>query len=383
MKRLHLALWLAVVVFLRLPARAQVTVVGSKYAPQRGLQVAPGQVVTVLLTGLKTVFPASAPVQRATTVPLPTQLAGISAAVQQTGTSSRALPVLAVQQIDQCALTDNSAPTPDCVVTALSVQIPSDLVVPNPLAESPFVLVSQLMISENGATSRSFNINPVTQNVHIVTTCDLITGNNTNTACTPIISHADGKLVSTSSPAIADEVLVVYSVGLGATSPLVPEGQASPNPPATLANPVGLGFTYANPISVIESPPSSSAATPQPQILFAGLAPTMVGIYQMNLRVPQPTTAASSCSSGGVPNLTLTLQGSGGSADQAVICVDLSASASLTATTPSTNAATLGNGISSGTFVPQTIWFPVGADLTSLGQPLPPGTTGVHGPNHE
>lgn len=382
MNRLRLGFWIAMLITLGLPASAQVTVVGSKYAPQQGVQVAPGQVVTVLLTGLKTVFPANASVQRATTVPLPTQLAGISAAVQQTGTSSRPLPLLAVQQIDQCALTDNGSPTPDCLVTALSVQIPSDLIVPNPLAESPVAVVSQLTITENGTTSRSFYLTPVMQNVHIVNTCDLISGNNSG-SCAPIIAHTNGNLVSTSNPAVAGEVLVLYALGLGATSPPVPEGQASPNPPASIVNSVGLGFNYANPISLIESPPTSGAATPVPEILFAGFAPTMVGIYQVNFRVPPPTTAASSCATGGVPNLTMTLQGLAGSSDQAILCVDIAASSSSATSSTPAAAASSTAGIPTGAFIPQTVWFPIGANLTGLAQPLPPGTSGVPGPNHE
>jgi uncharacterized protein (TIGR03437 family) len=382
MNRLSLGFSITTLIALVLPAAAQVTVVASKYAPVQGVQVAPGQVMTVLLTGLKTVFPANATVQRATSVPLPTQIAGISAVIQQTGTSSRTLPLLAVQQIDQCALTDNGSPTADCLVTALSVQIPSDLVVPNPLAESPFVVVSQLTITENGTTSRSFYLTPVTQNVHIVSTCDLISGNNNIGTCAAIVAHANGTLVSTASPAAVNEILVLYAVGLGATSPMVPEGQASPNPPASLVNSVGLGFNYANPISLIESPPASGAATPLPQILFAGLAPTMVGIYQVNFRLPPPTTAASSCAAGGVPNLTMTLQGLGGSADQAVICVDIGTSSSSPASsTPAAATSTVAAPL--GGFVPQTVWFPIGANLTGIAQPLPPGTSGVPGPNQQ
>jgi uncharacterized protein (TIGR03437 family) len=372
---------ISLVVALQAPVEGQsnVTLVSSTYSVQSGVQIAPGQVLTLLVTGLKTVFPPSAPVQRATSVPLPTSIAGISATLQQTGVGMKSLPLFAIQQIDQCSLTDNNSPTADCIITALSLQIPSDISVPNPLAESPVVQTSQVLISENGISSRAFNILPVAQAVHIARTCDLISGGSIASTCSALITHADGSLVSLDRPANPGEILVMYALGLGTTSPMVASGQPSPTPAATIANQVALSFNYVDPLSLIESPPALSTAPPQPVILFAGLAPGIVGVYQINFRLAPPTSGVSSCSAGTSPNLTLTLQGSQGSTDQAMICVNTGSSSPSTAASfagPSASAS-----IPLGVFVPQTAWFPVGTDLSGLGKPLLPGTGGVPGPS--
>jgi uncharacterized protein (TIGR03437 family) len=45
-----------------------------------------------------------------------------------------------------------------------------------------------------------------------------------NPACTSIVTHADGTLVSADSPAKSGETVVVYAFGLGQTTPAVKTG---------------------------------------------------------------------------------------------------------------------------------------------------------------
>jgi uncharacterized protein (TIGR03437 family) len=71
-------------------------------------------------------------------------------------------------------------------------------------------------------------------------------------------------------PASAGEVLESYGVGLGAVNPAVADGATAPsNPPATVfaAPQVKIGNLVA-------------------KVTFAGLAPGLVGIYQVNVVVP-------------------------------------------------------------------------------------------------
>jgi hypothetical protein len=132
--------------------------------------VAPGQVVPLLITGLKTILPTG--IQRAEVIPLPQELAGISVTLTQTPQYSRSLPLVAIQQFNQCAGTSNT--TSDCLLTSISVQIPFDIVVPNPLIGSPALQpVSNLEIFENGAMSRSFIILPVPDQIHVLQSCDI------------------------------------------------------------------------------------------------------------------------------------------------------------------------------------------------------------------
>jgi hypothetical protein len=106
---------------------------GSGYNAPATLTVAPGQIITLRFTALKTVLPANAAAQRAASVPLPKSLAGISAVISQTGPNlSEQLPLFAVQQFNQCGGADLNARTPECIVTALTAQIPFDITVPDP-----------------------------------------------------------------------------------------------------------------------------------------------------------------------------------------------------------------------------------------------------------
>jgi uncharacterized protein (TIGR03437 family) len=84
-------------------------------------------------------------------------------------------------------------------------------------------------------------------------------------------------LVTPSAPAQAGDVLVIYCAGLGVTNPLVGDGVASPSsPPAQTQAPVtvSIGGQNAN-------------------VVFAGLTPTLVGLYQVNVTMPSGVTPGS------------------------------------------------------------------------------------------
>jgi large repetitive protein len=90
-----------------------------------------------------------------------------------------------------------------------------------------------------------------------------------------IAQHADFSLVSSSSPAAPGEYLVMYAVGLGATNPSVASGVAAPSSP--------LAAVTMEPTVTVGSQPST--------VLFAGLTPGFVGLYQINFQVPTSATA--------------------------------------------------------------------------------------------
>ena len=80
--------------------------------------------------------------------------------------------------------------------------------------------------------------------------------------------------VSNENPARPGEILHTYGVGMGPTTPAVPYGDAAPTqePFARLSIPIGCTEERINGQGV--------------EVLFAGLAPAIVGIYQIDWRVP-------------------------------------------------------------------------------------------------
>jgi uncharacterized protein (TIGR03437 family) len=86
-----------------------------------------------------------------------------------------------------------------------------------------------------------------------------------------IAQHPDGSLVLETSPAAPNEYLVMYVAGMGLTNQTVASGTASPS--TTLA-------------SALDNVTLTLNGTPVTNIIYAGLTPTLVGLYQVNFQVP-------------------------------------------------------------------------------------------------
>jgi hypothetical protein len=295
------------------------TIVGPAYA-LFGPGFAPGQIVTFQVTGLKTVL--AAPVH-ANVVPLPLVLSGISVRVNQyaiAGDSSFAVPLSSIVQTNVCGQ-DQTDTTPDCLVTSITLQLPFELAfMPFNLPDPNVVYRTELVITENGVSSKGFKMGMNGESIHIVTGCD--------TQGAVCVTHADGSLVTDASPAAAGEEVVIYALGLGPTTPSVATGAATPVPAPTVAFPVYAQFNFspnAGPTPMFALP--SQWTLPASYIPdFAGLTPGQFGLYQINVRIPATIPALQACNSAGPlffvsSNLTITISGVYGSYDAAPICV--------------------------------------------------------------
>jgi uncharacterized protein (TIGR03437 family) len=102
-------------------------------------------------------------------------------------------------------------------------------------------------------------------------------GPETSQGPAPVAIHQDwGSLVTVASPARPGEIVHLYATGLGPVYPTVPTGTASPAVPlSSLATPVQ--WTW-------DSDPAD--------VLFAGLAPGLIGYYQLEVRIPQTVTTS-------------------------------------------------------------------------------------------
>jgi uncharacterized protein (TIGR03437 family) len=300
------------------------TLSGSGYTTPQ-IRLAPGQIVTLFVSNTKTVSSN----QRATTVPLPTTLAGFSVGIRQLGTVATTFPaaLLSVQQGSVC---EGNRTVPGCSMTALTVQVPFEMVLQ---AEPP--LPTELIVNDNGTQSEPFLVAADEDHIHALTTCEtqgsMADGSPSSfQPCSGLVTHADGSLVSSKSPAKAGEVVVIFAVGLGPTSPAVKTGTATPTPAPVLANQIlTIQFDFrpnAVPSRPYVNPLILAAGVPGP--IFAGLTPGQVGLYQINVKIPDSLPPIPACSgtspvpfSGFVQsNLTIDIGGVN-SFDGAAICV--------------------------------------------------------------
>jgi uncharacterized protein (TIGR03437 family) len=86
--------------------------------------------------------------------------------------------------------------------------------------------------------------------------------------------HQDGTLVNAKNPAQIGETVSVFVTGLGAVNPAIADGDAGPSNP--LANATATIAAYIGGV--------------QATVSYAGLAPQLAGLYQINLTVPAGLT---------------------------------------------------------------------------------------------
>lgn len=96
---------------------------------------------------------------------------------------------------------------------------------------------------------------------------------------TAAIQHSsDYSLVTPSNPARSGEVIIVYATGLGVVSPAAVSGVAATGPAAVVEN-CGAFFAFTTSQQFFGS------------ILYAGLTPGFVGLYQLNIQLPKSLPA--------------------------------------------------------------------------------------------
>jgi uncharacterized protein (TIGR03437 family) len=262
-------------------AQSSAAVVGAGYDAIAPVSVAPGQVITIFVTGVGNVTQKTT----AGKPPLGNTLAGITANLVQ-GNTTIPSPILAVFPLQDCQFT---LPGVKCAsVTAVTVEIPFELRANIPGSLAP-VFLDYLQVSDSDGNAAVVSLNAELDAIHVLRTQDTVmaldmaqvTGSGGG-----IVTHANGMLVDPVRPAQAGEELVMYLAGLGATNPPVATGSASPLPAAPAAGGFAVNFDYRpnappTPGTVLMNDWFVSIAPP-----FAGLTPGFVGLYQVNFKVP-------------------------------------------------------------------------------------------------
>ncbi|HYL77816.1 MAG TPA: hypothetical protein VEU96_26620 [Bryobacteraceae bacterium] len=97
----------------------------------------------------------------------------------------------------------------------------------------------------------------------------------------PAVVHQDFRgLVTFSDPAAAGEIVHLYMTGLGDVQPRPPTGKTSPF----------LSVASQHPLCWLLSPFSQTLTTAP--VLFAGIAPGLVGMYQVDVAIPASTPSS-------------------------------------------------------------------------------------------
>lgn len=201
---------------------------GASFAPP-GYPVSPGGLITVFGTGFGT------QTAQTKTLPFPTTLGGVQ-------------------------MTVNGVAAPLYSVT------PSQIsgVVPFAAAGSTGATTATIVITVNKINSNSVDVPlaPSAPGIFSLTQNGIGDG---------AILHANFSVVNAASPAAPGEIVQVYLTGLGATTPVVPDGSAAPTKPLALVTaPVNV---YVGGVLVTN-------------VQFKGLAPTLAGLYQLNIQIP-------------------------------------------------------------------------------------------------
>ena len=303
---------IAVVILGIVRLAAQPAVVGAGYSAPYPIKVAPGQLLTLFVSGVGAGLQSRV---AATSLPLPDTLAGISVTLDELmppPSLNEKVPILAVAPVRDTSL----AGVPLGATTAVSIQIPYGLRTSSflsPLIPPP----ASLTVSENGVKAVTIPIAPTTDQIHVATTCDAnLTTSTPGAPCRPVIAHADGTFVTPDSPAHTGEQVVLYAFGLGPAPPGLVAGAASSSTPQPIVNQFHLLFEPANP----NRPGERLLADP----VFVGLTPGFAGLYQINFFAPAPPLAfaPADCSTFDSPNGNVAIQLRGGaSSDTAAFCV--------------------------------------------------------------
>jgi uncharacterized protein (TIGR03437 family) len=289
-------------------------ITGAGYTFPIPISVAPGQILTFFVDGVGTT--------------------GVTATLHQD--SDFPAPVIDVRPISTCNVAIDPPSAACGTFTAVTVQIPYELIPYCPLCESPFLRPAQLTVSGGGHTA-TVALDPLADQVHVLFSCDIVMSPKASVPpvflanglpCTRIVTHADGTMVSSTNPANPGEELTAWTTGLGATNPPATTGKASSKPLPTFQT---LGIHYNYTVNALATNPRATfVPAPTPAPVFSGLAPGFVGLYQINFIVPaQPPNGIAQCSlpgtvgPGGIgvgSNLTVSF-GGGFSFDAAGICV--------------------------------------------------------------
>lgn len=294
-------------------------VVGVNYsAPSLEFQVAPGQVVSLMVYGLD--YRVTEPMAASDT-PLPYSLAGFSVIFrgpvfppQLPEPHDVPVPILGIQQTP--CITASIGPC--STLTNIAIQVPYESLPDCIVCLGP-PSARYFLISDNGQVKATVAVDVPGDQIHVITGSDSTSQPFRSPTqlilWSKAIFHGDGTPVE-GHPAAAGEELVMYAFGLGLTDPSVKTGQKTPAS--------GVSFDPTKPLDDYgiklyfdfrpNAPPSRPPAmAPNSALVSAnniGLVAGFVGLYQVNFTVPPVPAGTPPCNHDDIQsNLTVNLVG--------------------------------------------------------------------------
>jgi uncharacterized protein (TIGR03437 family) len=220
----------------------------ASFQPVR--QISPGELITLFGSGLA---PTTMAVEGGQAVPL--QLGGVSATVD-----GLPAPVFAVSPSQISIL----------VPQAVNNQVPGDFTYgPN-----------AIQVTNNGMASNVVQVDFLMQSL-ATNEIGVFSQTQNGLGLAAARHAATGELVDEANPAQPGEYISIYATGLGVVTPAIADGAVAPSSP--MSKVYSQPYVYFNDYGPRATMPVSIKGTVQ----FAGLAPGLAGLYQVNVLVPE------------------------------------------------------------------------------------------------
>ena len=268
-------------------------VVGVGYSNPISLNFAPGEIITFFIEGIGRDLPSGV---SATTLPLPSSLAGISATLDFGVALKLQVPIISVYPLSSCP---PGISTPRCggSYTAVRVQIPfGPYLVLDPTSIFLGIYYGpDIQFFESGSLVTTINnVTMVSDKIHITS-----------------MKKSSGEPTGPFFPYKAGDTLVFYATGLKFPNNLVRSGES---PTVPIEAPVSISFDWS-PNNLGSKPTLTNARKPA----FSGMIPGYAGLYQINVVLPEGPKDLYVCRQGET-NLTINIAGNS-SFDSKAICM--------------------------------------------------------------
>lgn len=286
---------------LQLMAQNEPVITHHGYAYPAPIPIAPGQLVTLYVTGI--------PIRVWFRVPdgadPPLDHDGVSVRMSQLirsiGLARFDLPILEIRTVSTCTPATCFYP-----IGAVTVQVPFEMEEQRPhLCRLCSVGTPGFRTIVDGRLSGAFDALSFPDQVHFLRAFDSLRPggelvpsincgrmdardrvspyNATGLPCPTIVRHADGKLVTAENPAKAGEELTAIATGLGRTDPESETGKVvRKSAPTTV--PFSMDFNFRPNALATKPPPESREGVPKP--VYTGSLEGAVGLYEVRFIVP-------------------------------------------------------------------------------------------------